>query len=220
MRALVVEDDPMIGRAVMNGLKSCGFAVDWVRDGVEAEHTLMQGNHDLALLDLGLPHRDGLGILRSLRRAKNDIPVLIITARDSIADRVAGLDEGADDYLVKPFDLDELLARTRVVMRRKSGRSTCELRHGALSMDPVKRSVAFRGEDVELTAREFAVLEALMQQPGAVVSRQKLEDAIYGWGQEIESNCVEVYLHHLRRKFDAKLIKNVRGVGYRIALLE
>jgi DNA-binding response OmpR family regulator len=220
MRVLVVEDDPMIGHAVMSGLKAGGYAVDWLRDGVEAENALRYGTYEIALLDLGLPRRDGLEILKALRRAQSEIPILIITARDSVGDRVAGLDSGADDYLVKPFELDELLARTRAVVRRRVGRSSPEIRHGALALDPVKREVRFRDVPVELSAREFAVLEALAQDPGAVVSREKLEDAVYGWGEEVESNCVEVYLHHLRRKLDHGLIRNVRGVGYRLAALE
>ena len=220
MRMLVVEDDVMIGRAVMTGLKSAGFAVDWVRDGCEAELAIANGTYDMAVLDLGLPRRGGLDILKGLRRAQVELPVLIITARDAVADRIAGLDAGADDYLVKPFDLDELLARARAVIRRRAGRACPEIRHGALTVDPVKRIVTFRGSAVNLSAREFAVLEALLQQPGAVVSREKLEDAVYGWGQEVESNSVEVHLHHLRRKLDPGLIRNVRGVGYRIALIE
>ena len=157
---------------------------------------------------------------KSVRRARSDVPVLIITARDAVADRVAGLDVGADDYLVKPFDLDELLARARAVIRRRAGRGNPEIVHGALSLDPVRRRVSFRGAPVELSAREFAILEALMQEPGAVVSRDRLEDAVYGWGAEVGSNTVEVHLHHLRRKLEPGLIRNVRGVGYRIALIE
>jgi two-component system response regulator QseB len=220
MRVLVVEDDPMIGRAVMNGMKEAGYAVDWVRDGDEAQHALECGAYDLTLLDLGLPRRDGLDVLRWLRRCHNELPVLVITARDSVVDRVKGLDSGADDYLVKPFDLDELLARVRVIVRRRVGRGSPEITYGPLTVDPVRRAVKFRGQPVELSAREFAVLESLMQEPGAVVSRERLEDAVYGWGQEIESNCVEVYLHHLRRKLTPELIRNVRGVGYRIAPIE
>lgn len=220
MRVLVVEDDPMIGRAVVNGMQGAGYAVDWVRDGVAAELALGQGTYDLALLDLGLPKKDGLEVLKSLRRARQDVPVLVITARDSVADRVAGLDVGADDYLVKPFDLDELLARARAVIRRRAGRASPRIAHGALVLDPVHRTVSFRGAPVELSAREFAVLEALLQEPGAVVSREKLEDAVYGWGAEVGSNSVEVHLHHLRRKLEPGLIRNVRGVGYRIALVE
>jgi two-component system response regulator QseB len=219
MRALVVEDDPMIGRAVVAGLHEQGYAVDWVRDGHEAELALAHAVYDVALLDLGLPRRDGLEVLKGVRRAKNDLPVLIITARDSVADRIAGLDSGADDYLVKPFDLDELLARTRAVIRRHGGRGQSEITYGALSVDPVQRRVVFHGAEVELSPREFAVLEALMKEPGAVVSRERLEDAVYGWGEEIGSNSIEVHVHHLRRKLASDLIRNVRGVGYRVARL-
>ena len=220
MRVLLVEDDPMIGRAVSTGLRDSGYAVDWVRDGEAAESSLTMIAYDLALLDLGLPGKDGLDVLKTLRRQRSAVPVVVITARDAVADRVAGLDCGADDYLVKPFDLDELLARIRAVVRRHSGRGAPEMQYGALVMDPVRRSVSWRGAPVELSAREFAVLEALMKEPGAVVSREKLEDAVYGWGEEIGSNSVEVYLHHLRRKLRPELIRNVRGVGYRVALIE
>jgi two-component system, OmpR family, response regulator QseB len=219
MRVLVVEDDPMIGRAVVAGLHEQGYAVDWVKDGAEAELALGNAVYDLALLDLGLPRRDGLDVLKNVRRAKNDLPVLIITARDSVADRIAGLDSGADDYLVKPFDLDELLARTRAVIRRHGGRGQTEIAYGTLKLDPVQRRVIFRGEDIDLSPREFAVLEALMKEPGAVVSRERLEDAVYGWGEEVGSNSIEVHVHHLRRKLASDLIRNVRGVGYRIARL-
>ena len=219
MRALVVEDDPMIGRAVVAGLHQHGYAVDWVKDGAEAELALAHAVYDVALLDLGLPRKDGLEVLKGVRRAKNDLPVLIITARDSVADRIAGLDNGADDYLVKPFDLDELLARTRAVIRRHGGRAQSESVYGALTIDPARRRVVFHGAEVELSPREFAVLEALMKEPGAVVSRERLEDAVYGWGEEIGSNSIEVHVHHLRRKLAPELIRNVRGVGYRIARL-
>jgi two-component system response regulator QseB len=220
MRVLVVEDDPMIGRAVADGLSGDGYAVDWVRDGAAAELALLHGPYDLAVLDLGLPRKDGFDVLKSLRHARIEVPVLIITARDAVADRVAGLDHGADDYLVKPFDLDELLARARAVVRRRAGRASPEVSFGALTLDPVKRTVSFRGGPVELSAREFAVLEALMREPGAVVSRAKLEDSVYGWGEEVGSNSVEVHLHHLRRKLDPGLIRNVRGVGYRVARID
>ncbi|HEY5897152.1 MAG TPA: response regulator [Burkholderiales bacterium] len=220
MRVLVVEDDPMIGRAVVAGLHEQGYAVDWVRDGAEAELALAHAVYDVALLDLGLPRRDGLDVLKGVRRAKNDLPVLIITARDSVADRIAGLDSGADDYLVKPFDLDELLARTRAVVRRHGGRAQSEATYGALTVDATQRRVVFQGAEVELSPREFAVLEALMKEPGAVVSRERLEDAVYGWGEEVGSNSIEVHVHHLRRKLAAELIRNVRGVGYRIARLQ
>jgi two-component system, OmpR family, response regulator QseB len=220
MRVLVIEDDPMIGRAVVAGLQDGGYTVDWVRDGTDAELALSHHVYELALLDLGLPRRDGLEILKSLRRSGSKLPVVIITARDAVADRVAGLDHGADDYLVKPFDLDELLARARAVMRRRDGRPTPEMACGALIVDPTRRAVTFRGDPVELSAREFAVLEALMKEPGAVVSREKLEDAVYGWGEEVGSNSIEVHLHHLRRKLRPELIRNVRGVGYRVVPLQ
>jgi two-component system response regulator QseB len=220
MRVLVVEDDPMIGRAVSDGLQGEGHAVDLVHDGAAAELALLHGPYDLAVLDLGLPRKDGFDVLKALRRARVDVPVMIITARDAVADRIAGLDHGADDYMVKPFDLDEFLARARAVVRRRAGRASPEIAYGALTVDPVKRSVTFRGSPVELSAREFAVLEALMREPGAVVSRTKLEDSVYGWGEEVGSNSVEVHLHHLRRKLDPALIRNVRGVGYRVARLD
>jgi two-component system response regulator QseB len=220
MRALVVEDDPMIGRAVSNGLREDGYAVDWVLEGAAAELALAAGVYDLVLLDLALPRKDGLELLKALRRASSDVPVMIITARDGVADRVAGLDSGADDYLVKPFDLEELLARARAVIRRRAGRGSPELRYGALTLDPARRQVTFRGRAVALSAREFSLLEALMQEPGAVLSREKLEDALYGWGEEVGSNSVEVHLHHLRRKLAPELVRNVRGVGYRIARLD
>jgi two-component system response regulator QseB len=220
MRVLVVEDDPMIGRAVVSGLHDGGYAADWVRDGAEAEIALANGVYDLALLDLGLPRRDGMEILKAIRRCGRELSVVVISARDSLDDRVSGLDSGADDYLVKPFDLDELLARVRAVLRRRGGRGTPELGYGALTLDPATRRVTFRGAEVELSPREFSVLEALLKEPGAVVSREKLEDAVYGWGEEVGSNTIEVHLHHLRRKLEAGIIRNVRGVGYRIAQID
>jgi two-component system response regulator QseB len=220
MRVLVIEDDPMIGRAVVRGLTDNGYAVDWVRDGEGAQTALDTGVYDLALLDLALPRKSGLEILKSARHAGSTVPVLIVTARDALADRVAGLDSGADDYLVKPFDLDELLARVRAVIRRRSGRVSAEMTCGALCINPMARTVIFRGAPVELSAREFAVLEALMKEPGAVVSREKLEDAVYGWGEEIGSNSIEVHLHHLRRKLCAELIRNIRGVGYLVVPID
>jgi two-component system, OmpR family, response regulator QseB len=220
MRLLVVEDDPMIGRAVVAGLHGAGYAADWARDGAEAELALANGVYDLALLDLGLPRRDGLEILKGVRRSGKELPVVIITARDGLENRVNGLDSGADDYLVKPFDLDELLARVRAVLRRREGRGRPEIVYGALVLDPVRREVTFRARPVDLTAREFSVLEMLMKDPGAVVSRERLEDAVYGWGEEVGSNSIEVHLHHLRRKLEPRLIRNVRGVGYRVAQVE
>jgi two-component system, OmpR family, response regulator QseB len=220
MRVLVVEDDPMIGRAVADGLRGDGYAVDWVSDGAAAELALRHSPYDLAVLDLGLPRKDGLEVLKGLRRAGIEVPVLIITARDALPNRIAGLDHGADDYLVKPFDLDELLARARAVVRRRAGRASPEIAFGALTLDPARRQVTFRGARVELSAREFAVLEALMREPGTVVSRARLEDSVYGWGEEVGSNSVEVHLHHLRKKLAPELIRNVRGVGYRVARVD
>lgn len=216
MRVLIVEDDPMIGRALVTGLAGSGCAADWVRDGVSAEAALAQGGYDLALLDLALPRKDGLEVLKTLRRARVQVPVLVISARDSLADRIAGLDSGADDYLAKPFDLDEVLARMRAVHRRHAGRGSPEVSYGALTLDPVQRSVRFRGRPVALSAREYSVLEALMRHPGTLVTRERLLDTVYGWGAEVESNTIEVYLHHLRRKLCAEIILNVRGVGYRL----
>jgi two-component system response regulator QseB len=220
MRVLLAEDDPMIGGAVERGLHAAGYAVDWVRDGAACERALADVGYDLALLDLGLPLKDGLDVLRALRRARNDVPVLVITARDAVVDRIAGLDAGADDYLVKPFNVDELEARVRAVLRRRAGRASPEICHGALTLNPATREVLFRGRPIELSAHEFAVLETLLREPGAVISRERLEEALYGWGDEIASNAVEVYLHHLRRKLAPELIRNVRGVGYRVAALE
>ena len=219
MRVLVVEDDEMIGRAVVAGLQNGGYTVDWVVDGQDAELALANQVYGLALLDLGLPRRNGLDILKALRRSGSELPVVVITARDAIADRVSGLDNGADDYLVKPFDLDELLARARAVVRRREGCSSPQRVWGSLAIDTVMRIVVFRGVEVDISAREFAVLEALMKEPGAVVSREKLEDVVYGWDEEVGSNSLEVHLHHLRRKLTPELIRNVRGVGYRIVAL-
>jgi len=217
MRLLVVEDDLMIARAMRDGLLGAGFAVDEVSDGHAAELALGNGVYDLVVLDLGLPTKDGLAVLASLRRSGNHIPVIIATARDAVADRIAGLNAGADDYLLKPFDLDELVARVRALLRRHAGTGTNQMVAGAIVLDPVRRFVTCAGKPVELSMREFALLETLMRRPGAVVSRDKLEESVYGWDMEIGSNAIEVHLHHLRRKIGADTIRNVRGVGYRIA---
>lgn len=214
MRLLLIEDDPMIGRAVRQGLLDAGFAVDWATDGREAELALGQDVYHLAVLDLGLPAKDGMTLLRELRARRSDLPVLVATARDAIPDRVAGLNAGADDYVLKPFDLDELIARIRALLRRRSGSASPVLECGELTLDPIGRHVRLHGEAVDLSAREFSLLEALMQRPGAVLSREQLEDAVYGWQQEVGSNAVEVHLHHLRRKLGTDTIRNVRGVGY------
>jgi DNA-binding response OmpR family regulator len=217
MRLLLVEDDAMIGRAVRQGLGDAGFTVDWVIEGRAAELALANGVYDLAVLDLGLPFKDGMAILRELRARRDRVPVLIVTARDAVADRIEGLNAGADDYVLKPFDLDELVARVRALLRRHAGGATPLLECGSLTLDTVRREVRRAGQEIQLSARGFALLEALMQRPGAVLSREQLEDAVYGWGEEVGSNAVEVHLHHLRRKLGAETIRNVRGVGYKVA---
>lgn len=216
MRLLLIEDDDMIGRAVRQGLVSAGFAVDWVQDARAAQLSLSTGVYDLAILDLGLPRGDGMELLKDLRQGGDSMPVLIASARDTVKDRIAGLEAGADDYVLKPFDLDELVARVRALLRRHAGSGSPVMRHGDLALDPVRKEVTLAHRLVELSAREFAVLEALMQKPGAVLSRERLEEAVYGWGQEVTSNSIEVHLHNLRKKLGSETIKNVRGVGYRI----
>jgi len=216
MRLLLVEDDAMIGDSVRAGLRRDGFTVDWVRDGRAADLALANAVYDLMLLDLGLPKKDGLDVLRTARRAANRIPVLILTARDSVADRVKGLDAGADDYLVKPFDLDELSARIRALLRRQAGRVEGVIEFGELKLNPASHEVTLKGKPLALSAREFALLEALLDRPGAVLSREKLEEKLYGWGEEIESNTVEVYIHSLRKKLGQDFVKNIRGVGYMV----
>ena len=206
----------MIGRAVRRGLEGAGFAVDWATDGQSGQAAVGNGVYDTIVLDLGLPRVDGLTLLRALRADGDGVPVLIITARDAVADRIAGLNAGADDYLLKPFDLDELVARVRALLRRHAGAASTTLVAGALSLDPVQRVVRHNGGEVILTAKEFALLEALLRRPGAVLSRERLEDSIYGWGEEVGSNAIEVHVHNLRRKLGADVIRNVRGVGYRI----
>jgi len=214
MRLLLVEDDPMVGDAVREGLRQESYAVDWVRDGKAAETALRAEQYDLVLLDLGLPRRGGLEVLASLRAAHNDVPVMVITARDTLPDRIKGLDTGADDYLVKPFDLDELAARVRALLRRAAGRAAPEIRCGPVTLNPSTREVLVNERPVTLSAREFALLEALAERPGIVLSRSQLEDRLYGWGEEVASNAVEVHVHNLRRKLGIEIIRNVRGVGY------
>ena len=216
MRILLIEDDAMIGKAVRRGLADAGFAVDWVTDGRAAELALDNGVYDLAVLDLGLPRKDGMAILASLRSMGNAMPVLIASARDTARDRIAGLEAGADDYVLKPFDLDELVARVRALLRRNAGSGSPLLKFGALVLDPLRKVVTQGDATIDLSAKEFAVLEALMQRPGAVLSRAQLEESVYGWGDEVGSNAIEVHLHHLRKKLGAAVIKNVRGVGYRV----
>jgi two-component system response regulator QseB len=216
MRLLLIEDDPMVGKAMRQGLRGAGYTVDWVSDGHAATLALANGVYAAAVLDLGLPRRSGLDVLAALRARGDAIPVLIVSARDTVADRVKGLDTGADDYLLKPFELDELLARVRALLRRHAGSAAPQIRVGTLVLDPVRRSVTRDAVPVELSAREFALLHTLMQRPGALLTRAELEDSVYGWGDEVASNAVEVHLHHLRRKLGAGVIQNVRGLGYRI----
>jgi two-component system, OmpR family, response regulator QseB len=216
MRLLLVEDDPMIGESVHKGLRQDGFAVDWVRDGHAAELAAANGVYDLVVLDLGLPRKDGLDVLAGLRRGGNSVPVLVLTARDEVPDRIKGLNSGADDYVVKPFDLDELGARIRALLRRRAGRADPVIALGELTVNLSTRQAAFGGRSLALSVRELAVLEALLERPGAILSRAQLEERLYGWGEEIESNAVEVYIHSLRKKLGADFIRNVRGVGYTI----
>ncbi len=214
MRLLLVEDDPMIGEAVLELLRGERYAVDWVRDGDMADPALRSTAYDLVLLDLGLPRRDGLDVLRALRARRDRTPVLIATARDAVAQRVQGLDAGADDYVLKPYALDELLARIRALLRRAAGRAEPVYEHQGVSIDTVTREVRVHGQPVVLSAREWAVLEALLARPGRVLSRAQLEDKLYAWKDGISSNAVEVYIHGLRKKLGNELIQNVRGVGY------
>lgn len=204
----------MIGASMRGALRQAGYAVDWVRDGRAAEATLASERFELVLLDLGLPHRDGLDLLQAMRSRGNATPVIIVTARDLLATRVHGLDAGADDFLVKPFELEELLARMRAVIRRHAGRGQAVIEVGAVTLDPSTHEVACDGVGVALSAREYAVLEALMLRPGAILSRAQLEDRLYGWGEELESNAISVYVHQLRRKLGDGFIHTVRGVGY------
>ena len=216
MRLLLVEDDNMIGEAALDLLRAEHYAVDWVKDGAHADNILRTQDYDLVLLDLGLPGMDGLDVLRRLRQRKSRVPVLIATARDAVEERIAGLDAGADDYVLKPFELDELLARIRALLRRAAGRAEPVYEHMGVSINPATREVTANGHPVTLSQREWAVLEPLLARPGMVLSRQQLEEKLYGWKDEISSNAVEVYIHGLRKKLGAELIQNVRGVGYRV----
>ena len=216
MRLLLVEDDRLIGRGVQESLRDEGYAVDWVRDGVAALEQAETGVHDLVILDLGLPRADGLEVLKRLRARKNDVPILIVSARDAPASRVTGLDAGADDYLIKPFDLDELSARIRALIRRRSGRVDALLSHRGVTLNLATRQVSVNGNEVTLPAREFNLLHALLERPGAVLSREQLREKLYAWGDEIESNTIEVFVHALRKRLGTEYIVTVRGVGYAV----
>lgn len=214
MRILLAEDDTLLGDGLRAGLRQAGFLVDWVRDGRAAELELRAQPYAAAVLDLGLPLMDGLDVLASVRRAGVTLPVLVLTARDAVPDRIKGLDMGADDYVVKPVDLDELAARLRALVRRAAGQPQDQLQAAGLRLDPAARSVLRDGEPVALSTREFDLLQALMLNAGRVLSREQLEQQLYSWGQEVESNAVEVHIHHLRKKLGAERIQTVRGVGY------
>ena len=218
MRILLVEDDPMIGRTLHTALQQDSYTVDWVKDGQAAKLALdtADGAYGMVLLDLGLPRKSGLDLLKEVRRAGSKVRVLIVTARDAVADRVAGLDAGADDYLVKPFSLDELGARMRALLRRDVAREDNVLRNGDLALDPAARTVTRSGTLVDVSIREFALLAALLERPGTALSKSQLEERLYGWGEEVESNTVEVHVHNLRKKLGDKLIETVRGAGYRV----
>jgi len=216
MRILVAEDDPLLGDALRAGLRQRGFQVDWVRDGLAAERELRSDVHAAAVLDLGLPRIDGLDVLEAVRSAGVRLPVLVLTARDAVPDRVRGLDVGADDYVIKPVDLDELAARLRALVRRANGRPQERLEAQGVVLEPAARRVSLDGREVVLSTREFDLLQALMLAGGRVLSREQLEQQLYGWGQEVDSNAIEVHVHHLRRKLSPGLIQTVRGIGYAI----
>jgi DNA-binding response OmpR family regulator len=216
MRLLLIEDDPMIGGGLQQGLRREGYTVDWVQDGKAAAAAAQMAPYGLLLLDLGLPGQDGMQLLKLLRQRDEAVPVIIITARDALPDRLAGLDGGADDYLVKPFAIEELIARIRAVGRRQAGSARAELHAGPLRLDPARHLVWLRDEPVSVSAKEFAMLQLLMHRPGVVLSREQIEERMYGWDEEIGSNAVEVRIHNLRKKLGAEVIQNVRGVGYRI----
>jgi len=216
MRLLLVEDDAMIGEALLDVLRGEHYAVDWVRDGAMADTALQHEHYDLVLLDLGLPRRDGLEVLRALRARGEKLPVLIATARDAITDRVAGLDAGADDYVVKPYDTDELLARIRALIRRGEGHAGPLYAHRGVTLDPATHGATLDGQPVVLSAREWAVLEPMLARPGVLFSRTQLEEKLFGWKDDVSSNAVEVYIHGVRKKLGAELIQTVRGLGYMV----
>ncbi|MDR5753045.1 MULTISPECIES: response regulator transcription factor [unclassified Caballeronia] len=218
MRVLLIEDDLMIGEAIQDALKDASYATDWIRNGPTALTTLACQHYDLVLLDLGLPGKDGLEVLTSIRAIDNPVALLIITARDGLDDRLRGLDGGADDYVLKPFEMAELLARMRAVLRRKAGNAAPVLGNGVVSLDPATSEASVNGgSPVQLSSREFSLLHALLVRPGAILSRSELEDRIYGWGEEVESNAVEYLIHALRRKLGSEVIRNVRGVGWMVS---
>ncbi|KFE54434.1 response regulator [Pseudomonas syringae] len=214
MRLLLIEDDVALGEGIHQGLIREGYTVDWVHDGASALHALLSEVFDLAILDLGLPKMDGLTVLRRLRESGSALPVLILTARDATEDRIAGLDAGADDYLVKPFDLSELKARLRALLRRSAGRASVMIEHAGIRLDPSTQQVTYNNDPVPLTPKEYKLLYELLSPPGRVMTRERLIQLLYGWNEEAESNTLEVHIHHLRKKFSSELIRTIRGVGY------
>lgn len=214
MRLLLVEDDKLLGDGIRAGLKQSGYAVDWVQDGEAADFALRSGEYEVVVLDLGLPKRSGLDVLKQLRAKGSQIPVMILTARDTVDDKVRGLDMGADDYLIKPFDLDELAARLRALTRRRTGRTTPVLKHGDVEVDPASHTVTQNDVVIDISPREFTLLQTLLESAGRVVSRARLEESLYAWNEEVESNAIEVHIHHLRKKLGNELIRTIRGVGY------
>ncbi|MBP0943599.1 response regulator [Pseudomonas alliivorans] len=214
MRLLLIEDDVALGEGIHQALSREGYTVDWIRDGSSALHALLSETFDLAILDLGLPRLDGFEVLRRLRHSGSTLPVMILTARDSTEDRITGLDTGADDYLVKPFDVSELKARLRALLRRSAGRAKVLIEHAGISLDPGTQQVSYRGEPVALTPKEYQLLYELLSPPGRVMTRERLMQLLYGWNEGAESNTLEVHIHHLRKKFSSDLIRTIRGVGY------
>ncbi|KXW55447.1 response regulator [Ferrovum sp. PN-J185] len=214
MKILLVEDDSILGDGIRAGLKQAGYATDWVQDGMAATHALKTGDYSAMILDLNLPKKSGLDVLADCRSQKNAIPVLILTARDTLSDKIKGLDSGADDYLIKPFDLDELLARIRALVRRSSGQSSAVIIRGELILDPAAHTVMLNNQVIGVSVKEFSILEQLLLNQGRVFSREQLEEKLYGWDDEIESNSVEVHIHHLRKKLGNELIRTIRGIGY------
>jgi len=214
MRILLVEDDRALGEGIRTALRPEGYTVDWLQDGASALHALNHESFELAILDLGLPRLDGLEVLKRLRAAANPVPVLVLTARDATGDRIAGLDAGADDYLVKPFDVAELKARLRALLRRSFNRPEPVLEYRGILLDPVNQQVSYQGTPINLPRKEFVLLHELLAQPGRVLTRERLQQVLYGWDEDVESNALEVHIHHLRKKFFPELIRTVRGVGY------
>ena len=214
MRILLVEDDPQIGSAIVSALEDAGMAADWVTDGHAALASVEAGAFELILLDIGLPKQDGLSVLKQIRQKRNSIPVIMITARDAVEDRIAGLDLGADDYLVKPFLIDELMARIRAVARRHSGNAQPLLSSGDITIDPASKAAAYNDEELDLTGKEYRLLHSLLLTPGRIYSREELEEKVYGWDEEVNSNAIEFLIHNLRKKTDKSAIKNVRGLGW------